>query len=116
MKSKTLWLVILSFILGVILAAVVRLPVEPGLAKYLGVALLAALDTICGGGRAWLEKQFDQDIFVTGFIFNSVLASLLTYLGDRIVVDLYLVAVIAFGLRIFQNLSIIRRHFLERGR
>jgi small basic protein len=99
--------------LGVLLSAVIKLPLEPALAKYLGVALLAALDTICGGVRAWLEKQFDQNIFISGFVFNALIASFLTYLGDRIGVDLYLVAVIAFGLRIFQNLSLIRRHLLE---
>jgi small basic protein len=113
MKSRIFWLIILSFLLGVLLSIVIKFPLEPALAKYLGVALLAALDTICGGVRAWLEKQFDENIFISGFIFNAFIASFLTYLGDRIGVDLYLVAVIAFGLRIFQNLSYIRRHLLE---
>ena len=32
--------------------------------------------------------------------------------GDRLGIDLYLVALFAFGLRIFQNVALIRRHFL----
>ncbi|MDA8229457.1 MAG: small basic family protein, partial [Desulfitobacterium hafniense] len=41
-------------------------------------------------------------------------AGLLAYVGDRIGVDLYLAAVVAFGVRLFQNLAIIRRHFLRK--
>ena len=31
---------------------------------------------------------------------------------DRLGIDLYLVALFAFGWRIFQNVAVIRRHFL----
>ena len=36
----------------------------------------------------------------------------LAFVGDRLGIDLYLVALFAFGLRIFQNVALIRRHFL----
>jgi small basic protein len=39
-------------------------------------------------------------------------AVLLTFVGDQLGLDLYLVALITFGLRIFQNVALIRRHFL----
>jgi len=32
--------------------------------------------------------------------------------GDRLSLDLYLVALITFGLRIFNNVALIRRHFI----
>ena len=35
-----------------------------------------------------------------------------TFVGDRLGLDLYLVALLTFGLRIFQNVALIRRHFL----
>jgi small basic protein len=38
----------------------------------------------------------------------------LAYIGDRVGVDLYLAAIVAFGARAFQNISIIRRHWLEK--
>ena len=50
--------------------------------------------------------------FVSGFVVNAVVAVLLTFVGDRLGLDLYLVALITFGLRIFQNVALIRRHFL----
>ena len=47
-----------------------------------------------------------------GFYTNALLAAALTFLGDRLGIDLYLVALFAFGWRIFQNVAVIRRHFL----
>ena len=45
-------------------------------------------------------------------ISSALLAAGLTFLGDRLGIDLYLVALFAFGWRIFQNVAVIRRHFL----
>lgn len=39
---------------------------------------------------------------------------LLTYLGIKLNVDIYLAAIIVFVGRMFTNLSIIRRHYLEK--
>jgi small basic protein len=40
------------------------------------------------------------------------LAGLLAFVGDRLGVELYYAAIVAFGVRLFNNLAIIRRHFL----
>ena len=81
---------------------------------YVGVAALAGLDTLLGGVRAVLEARFKSDLFVTGFIFNILLAIGLVYLGTKLGIEIYLAAVVALGGRIFANLSIIRRHYLAR--
>lgn len=39
---------------------------------------------------------------------------LLTYLGQKLNVDIYLAAIIVFVGRMFTNLSIIRRYFIEK--
>jgi len=90
----------------------VSMPVEYG--KFLAVALLASLDSVFGGLRSGLEEKFDNTIFISGFFVNSLLAVLLVFIGDRLGIDLYYVASLAFGLRIFQNLAIIRRYFLKK--
>jgi len=82
-------------------------------APYLSVAILAALDSIMGGIRAGLERKFDNSIFLSGFLVNSLAAALLAWIGDLVGVALYLAAVVAFGVRIFQNLSLIRRLILQ---
>ena len=83
--------------------------------RSLGSELLAwgaALDSLLGAYRAKLEGHFDTRIFLSGFYTNFLLAAGLTFLGDRLGIDLYLVALFAFGWRIFQNVAVIRRHFL----
>ena len=86
--------------------------VPPHLAPYLSLAALAGLDSIFGGIRAGLEGKFHDDIFLTGFLVNTLLAAALAYLGDRIGVDLFLAAVVVLGGRVFLNLSLIRRYWL----
>ncbi len=86
--------------------------IPPYLAPYFSLGALAGLDAICGGVRAGLEGKFHDDIFLTGFLINALLAAGLAYMGDRIGVDLYLAAVLVLGWRIFTNLSLIRRYFL----
>lgn len=76
--------------------------------KYLSVALLASLDTVFGGIRASLERQFDLTKFIIGFSSNSVLAAVLVASGDALGIDLYYVALITFGIRIFNNTGQIR--------
>lgn len=84
-------------------------------AVYLSIAVLAGLDSVFGGIRAGVERRFRSDVFLSGLLVNMVLAVLLVYLGAQIGVrDLYLAAVVTLGGRIFLNLSIIRRHWLER--
>ena len=51
-------------------------------------------------------------MFLSGLLLNSLAAGALTYLGDRLGVDLYLAAIVAFGVRIFDNIAVIRRHLL----
>ena len=43
---------------------------------------------------------------------NAIVAVLLTFIGHRLGLDLYLVALINFGFRIFNNVALIRRHFI----
>ncbi|MDR1616491.1 MAG: small basic family protein [Syntrophomonadaceae bacterium] len=84
------------------------------LTKYMSVAVLAALDSVIGGIRAYMEDTFDLTVFITGFLMNALLAAGLAYLGDLLRIELYLAAVVVFGTRIFQNLGTIRRFLLKK--
>lgn len=107
-----MWLPILGLILGVILGSVISVEIPLIYAKYMSVAILASLDSVFGGIKSLFDDSFDSAILLTGFITNALIAALLAYLGDRLGVDLYLAAVFAFGVRIFQNLAEIRHHIL----
>jgi small basic protein len=78
------------------------------------LAVLAALDSVFGGVRASMEGRFDNAIFLSGFFSNALLAAGLVFIGDRLGVELYTAAIVAFGVRLFQNLGTIRRHLLKK--
>jgi small basic protein len=107
-----MWLPLLGLVLGLIIGISVAPIVPPEYSRYTAVAILATLDAILGAARADLNQTYNTRIFWSGFIANSILAIGLTFLGDRLGVDLFLAAVVAFGARLFNNLAIIRRHFL----
>lgn len=96
--------------LGVFLAFLMKLgPVTNEAGIYLSVACLAGLDSLCGGIRSGLEGKYSNDVFISGFFTNVLIAFFLAWLGDRIGNNLNLVAALVFGTRIFTNLSLIRR-------
>ena len=107
-----MWLPLVGLALGIALGLVLNFSVSPDLARYTAVAILAGLDSVLGAIRAELDAHYDNRIFLSGFITNALVAVALTFVGDRLGIDLYLVALFAFGLRIFQNVALIRRHFL----
>ena len=62
--------------------------------------------------RAQYEARFDLRVFLSGFVVNTVFAAGLTALGDLLGLDIYLGAVVAFSIRIFNNIGFIRRDLL----
>ena len=80
---------------------------------YLAIAIIAALDSVFGGITSTLKKNFDLTIFLTGFFGNAILAILLTILGEKLNVDIYLAAIVVFVGRMFTNLAIIRRYYVD---
>ena len=107
-----MWLPLLALVIGVVVGLQFSFTVPAEYARYTAVAILAALDSVLGAVRAELDGVYDNRIFISGFLTNGVVAVLLTFIGDRLGVDLYLVALITFGPRIFNNVALIRRHFL----
>jgi small basic protein len=106
---------ILGALVGFLVVYLSSYTVSPTWASYISLATLAGVDSICGGVRAGLEGKFHDDIFLTGFAMNTLLAGFLAYLGDRIGVDLFLAAVVLLGGRVFLNLSLIRRYWLNQA-
>lgn len=105
---------LIGLAVGILVGMFAPVTIPHSMAKYTAVAILAALDTGLGGIRAGLENRFDLAAFISGFTFNSLLAAALTYLGDMLGIDLYLAAVVVFGVRLFDNLAIVRRLVMTR--
>lgn len=105
---------LLALIVGISLGLLSDIQIPSIYSNYLSIAVLAALDTLFGGIRAHLQQLYDDKVFISGFFFNILLAAGLAFLGVNLGVDLYLAAVFAFGVRLFQNIAIIRRILLTR--
>ena len=109
-----MWLPLLGLILGVAFGLLSDIQIPQVYSNYLSIAILAALDSLFGGVRASLQQVYDDKIFITGFFFNIVLAIGLAFLGVHLGLDLYLAAIFVFGVRLFQNIAIIRRILLAK--
>ena len=107
-----MFLPLAGLLVGVLAGLVLNVNVSFEFSRYSAVAILAALDSVLGAVRAELDGAYDNRIFISGFITNALVAVILTFIGDRLNLDLYLVALINFGFRIFQNVALIRRHFV----
>ena len=107
-------LAIIGAILGIIIGLTLPYDIPVNMVKYSAIAILAALDAIFGGLRAQLEHKFVLTKFISSFFTNAALAALLSYLGEILGVDIYMGAVVAFSIRLFQNLSLIREELFER--
>src|SRR5574344_677629 len=102
---------LIGAVIGVVLGFV--LPTVPyTVSKYLAIGIVAALDSVFGGIASNIKKNFDVKVFVSGFFVNAILAILLTFLGQKLNVDIYLAAIVVFVGRMFNNLGIIRRYYL----
>ena len=110
-------MIIIAIVIGCILGAIIGIyaPIIPyTYSGYLAIGIMAALDTVFGGISSIIKKSFDMKIFVSGFFGNAILAMLLTYLGEKLNVDIYLAAIFVFVGRMFNNLGFIRRYYIEK--
>ena len=109
-----MWLPALGLLIGIVVGLQFSVAIPATYARYTAIGILAALDSILGAARAELDHEYDSRVFLSGLLSNTLLASLLTYTGDRLGVPLSEAAIVAFGIRIFSNLARIRRHLFFR--
>ena len=110
-------MIIGAIIIGCVLGAIVGLNmpiISYAYSGYLAIAIIAALDSVFGAVASTIKGNFNLKIFITGFFGNAILSMALTWLGQKLNVDIYLAAIVVFVGRMFTNFAIIRRHYLEK--
>ncbi len=110
-------MIFIAILIGCILGALIGMNapmISYTYSSYLAIAIIAALDSVFGGITSVINKNFDLKIFVTGFFGKPILAILLTILGQKLNVDIYLAAIVVFVGRMFVNLAIIRRYYVDK--
>ncbi len=110
-------MIFIAILIGCILGALVgiNLPIiSYTYSSYLAIAIIAALDSVFGGITGALKGEFDFKVFISGFFCNAILSIILTYLGNKLNVDIYLAAIVVFVGRMFINLTIIRKYYIDK--
>ena len=105
----------LGLLVGIILGLMLQPEVPLWLEPYLPIAVVAALDAVFGGLRAFLDGIFDDKVFVVSFVSNVVIAAAIVFLGDKLGVggQLSTGVIVVLGIRIFSNVAAIRRHLFH---
>lgn len=110
-------MIFIAIIIACVLGAIVGINVPTisyTYSSYLAIAIIAALDSVFGGITGVLKGEFNFKVFISGFFCNSILSILLTYLGNKLDVDIYLAAIVVFVGRMFINLTIIRKYYIDK--
>ncbi len=106
---------LLGLLVGVFAGAFTKFSIPLEYAHYSAVVILGLLDAIFGAIRSDLvDNTFDSLVFISGLIFNALLALGITYLGESLGLNLYLAATVVFTFRIFQNVGVTRRVVLDK--
>lgn len=103
-----MYLIILGLSLGLLIGGFLKFDIPAEYARYTAVAIVGILDSLFGAIRAQIEKKFNTTIFLSGMIFNMIIAVIITFIGDKLGLDIYLAVLIAFMIRIFANIGIIK--------
>ena len=110
-------MLLIAIIIGCLLGAIVGMSapiISYTYSGYLAIAIVAALDSVFGAITSSIKGKFDLKIFISGFFGNAILSIALTWLGNKLNVDIYLAAIVVFVGRMFTNLAIIRRYYLDK--
>ena len=104
-----------GLVIGILAGLLLEPSVPVSLQPYLPIAVVAALDAVFGGLRAFLDGIFDDKVFVVSFVSNVLIAALIVYLGDQLGVggQLSTGVIVVLGIRIFSNVAAIRRHLFH---
>ncbi len=106
----------LGILVGVIIGLNLSYTIPIDYIKYTAVLIVGLLDSLFGAMKAELTKNedYNQTIFLTGLIFNIILALGITLLGEKLGLDLYLAVTVVFTFRIFANLGSVRREIIKK--
>ncbi len=114
MRKRLVIFPLLALIIGAIIGIKSSFVFSPLYSKYVAIGILACIDSCLGGIRSQLNKSFDMFIFLSGFFGNTIIAILLTWLGNKLNIQLEIAAIVVYGSRLFDNFAQIRRFFIKK--
>lgn len=109
-----MYLTLIGLTLGLIIGMFLQVNIPAEYARYTAVAIVGIVDSLFGAVRASVEKKYNLSIFMTGLAFNMLIGILFAFIGDELNLDIYLAVLIAFTIRIFSNIGIIKAATVEK--
>lgn len=109
-----MYLIIIGLTLGLLIGGFLQFDIPPEYTRYTAVAIVGILDSLFGAVKASFEKKYNTSIFITGLGFNMLVAVLITFIGDKLNLDLYLAILVAFMIRIFANIGLIKTTTIDK--
>jgi small basic protein len=106
-----------GLIIGIVLGLNITYTIPLEYIKYTAVVIISILDSILGAIKSETKEvkdEYNQTIFISGILTNTILALIITMLGEKLGLDLYLAVTVVFIYRIFVNLGSIRRAIIKK--
>ena len=103
---------LIGIIIGIFVGSTV--PMSALNINICAIILITSVDTILGAIKAKFEESFSDKNIISEFIVNLMAAMILLYLGSYLSMNLHYMAFVAFSIRIFKNLSLIRLHLMKK--
>lgn len=109
-----MWMPLTGIIIGLTIGLLFPLSIPVAITNFMSIIALCSIDSIFIGFRAKLSNKFDTLLFTNEFILNSILATVLVYLGNIMNTNMFIAVAIIFTARIFYNLSSINQYLFLR--
>lgn len=103
-----------GLIAGIFLGSAPEISAAVLSSAFLLAVFMAAVDSLLGGICAGLDKKFSDAVLFAGFAVNVLFAAALIWLGKIFGVELYYLALLIFGLRIFKNLTTLKNWLAQK--
>ncbi len=101
--------------IGIILGITFGFTIPIEYTKYSAIIIVGILDALFGAVKADISKDdYNVLLFLTGLSFNIILALLITLMGEKMGLELYLAVAVVFIFRIFSNLGLVRRALIKK--
>ena len=101
--------------IGIILGITFGFAIPIEYTKYSAIIIVGIFDALFGAVKADITKDdYNIIIFLTGISINIILALLITLMGEKMGLELYLAVAVVFIFRIFSNLGIVRRAIIKK--
>lgn len=109
-----MYITLLGLALGLVIGTFLQIDIPPEYARYTAVAIVGLVDSLFGAVRASVENKYNVSVFLTGLAFNMLIGILFVFIGDKLSLDIYLAVLVAFTIRIFSNIGIIKSATVEK--